>query len=365
MSAPDPDTRRRLAERTLELVRIPSPTGEEDALARCVETFLRDRARPAWLERRGNAVLATFGGTPERPPREAWTVLAGHLDTVPARGHPAPSLGETEIVGLGSTDMKSGLAVMMTLAERAAGREPASPFALVFYDAEEGPLETNGLRRLLAKASWLASAGLAILLEPTDNAAELGCQGSLHARIDFPGIAAHSARPWLGENAVHRGAAFLSRVARIPPRRVVMGPAEYIEVIGVTQAQGGTARNVLPDKFTLNVNLRFAPDRSPQSAAEYMSSLVPSGGAVEIVDLAPAASPRAEEPAVARFLSESGVPARGKQAWTDVAQFAERGVPALNFGPGDPALAHRRTEAVRTESIARCFEVLRGFLGIS
>jgi succinyl-diaminopimelate desuccinylase len=355
---------RTLARRTLELVRIPSVSGGEEAIAGHVHDFLDAHTAPASLRRRGASVVARYGdGAPT-------LVLAGHLDTVPENGHPAPSLDGERVHGLGSTDMKGALAVMMTLAERRAapsgGRGGSGPpsWSLVFYDNEEVAFERNGLRPLFAAEPWLAAAGLALLLEPTDNAVELGCLGTLHARVTFRGRAAHSARPWAGENAVHKAAPFLARIAALPVREVTEGPATFREVVSVTMAEGGKARNVIPDRFDLNVNFRFAPDRTPSQAEDHVRSLVPEGAEVVITDSAPAASARADAPLLKRFIREGGLDARAKQAWTDAAQFAQHGVPAANFGPGVPELAHRRDESVPVANLVRSYEVLASFLEI-
>jgi succinyl-diaminopimelate desuccinylase len=257
--------------------------------------------------------------------------------------------------------MKGGLAVMMTLAEAQAAAPEAS-FTLAFFDREEVGYEENGLGPLLSAEPWLGQCALAILLEPTGNVVELGCQGSLHAEVAFTGKAAHSARPWMGENAILRAVPFLDTIRRLPERRVTQGPAEYREVVNVTRAEGGIARNVIPDRFTCNVNLRFAPDRTPEEAVAHLRSLVPPDAEFTVRDLAPAAPARAEDPVVGRFLAAAGLPVRGKQGWTDAARFAGLGVPALNFGPGNPELAHRRDEKAPVTDLAGAYEVLWKFL---
>lgn len=352
-----------LAARTLELVRIPSPSGEEDALADHLFGFLAGRTRPAFLRRHGNALVAGYGfDSARRPPR---LVLAGHLDTVPPHHHPDPEIAGGEVVGLGATDMKGALAVMATLAETLS-KEPeavaAMPFALVFYDCEEIAFARNGLRRLFLVEPWLGEAELALIMEPTGGELELGCLGTMHARVTFTGVAAHSARPWTGENAIHKAGPFLASLAALVPREVAEGPAVYREVVSVTMAEGGSARNVVPDRFTVNVNFRFAPDRTPEDAERHLRSLVPPGTEVEITDLAPAAPARLEAPLLTRFMVGSGVTARAKQAWTDVAQFAAHGVAAANFGPGEPTLAHKTEERVRVEALERSLAVLTAFV---
>jgi succinyl-diaminopimelate desuccinylase len=250
-----------LAGRTLELVRIASPSGEEARIADHVERFLTDRTSPAHLARHGNALVARFGD------RRPLVVLGGHLDTVPANRNPDPAIEESKVVGLGATDMKGALAVMLTLAEEWPEATTGS-LGLVFYDCEEVAFERNGLRKLFPVEPWLTEADLALMLEPTANVLELGCLGTLHARVTFHGKAAHSARPWTGENAIHQAAPFLHWLAEAPIQDVGSGQIVYREVINATLAEGGTVRNVIPDRFTLNINFRFAPDRSIEEAED-------------------------------------------------------------------------------------------------
>ncbi len=352
----------RLGRLALDLVRIASPSGEEREIALFVERFLGGRAAAGFVRRHGNAVVAGLGFDPEASegaPREPEIILAGHLDTVPLNGHPEPELADGMLAGLGSTDMKGALAVMLAVAEDlAAAPGKHVPVGFVFYDCEEVAYERNGLRKVFAVEPWTARAGFALLMEPTGNVVELGCLGTLHARVTFHGTAAHSARPWTGENAIHKAGPFLARLGGATPREVTDGPATFREVVTATLAEGGSARNVVPDRFTLNVNLRFAPDRSPEEAEAYVRSILPNGVSVEIADLAPAAPARTESPWVRRLVKEERLPARAKQAWTDVAQFALRGVPAANLGPGVPELAHKRDESVPVENLVRAHEIL-------
>lgn len=348
-----------LAGLTLDLVRISSPSGAEGPAAEFVEQFLRDHGPHARVSRRGSAVTARIGtGDP-------LLVLAGHLDTVPFNRNPEPAIRDDRVVGLGTTDMKGALAVMLALARifRPDAGGAAGSLGLVFYDCEEVEFARNGLRPLFETEPWLGKADLALLLEPTDNTVELGCLGTLHARVTFSGKAAHSARPWTGKNAVHLAGPFITRLAGIPPREWKEGPAVFREVINITTAEGGKARNVIPDTFALNVNFRFAPDRTGEEAESHLRTLVPEGASVEITDVAPAARPRADAPLLGRFLKSGGMESRAKQAWTDVAQFSERGVPAANYGPGIPELAHQREEYVPIRNLVECYETLAGFLG--
>jgi succinyl-diaminopimelate desuccinylase len=354
---------------TAELMAIPSVSGDEAALATHVARRLA--GVPGETVRIGNNVVHRGPLRPGRP----LVVLAGHLDTVPAQGNAEPRFTAGRLCGRGASDMKSGLAVMLALAGAggaAAGAQgdpgaadlEAARFDLawVFYECEEVAYERNGLRRLWGEAPWLAEAALALLLEPTDCAAELGCLGSLHAEFTVRGRAAHSARPWLGDNAVYKALPFLARLASAEPRPVTVGGVTYQETLQVTTARAGVGRNVVPDAFTCNVNRRFAPTRTPAEAVAELRALAPVGVEVEIVDVSPAAPPATEQPLVAEFLGRFSLERRAKQAWTDVAQFAERGVPALNFGPGVPETAHRADESVPLANLERALTVLREFL---
>lgn len=346
-----------LAGRTLDLVRIASPSGDEARIADHVGQFLRDHTAPDHLARHGNSLAVRFGD------RQPLVVLGGHLDTVPANQNPAPAVQDSNVVGLGSSDMKGALAVMLSLAEEWSSATAGS-LGLVFYDCEEVEFERNGLKRLFPLEPWLGEADLAIMMEPTENVLELGCLGTLHARVTFHGVAAHSARPWTGVNAIHEAAPFLHWLAEAPIQDVGSGKIVYREVINATLAEGGTTRNVIPDRFTLNVNFRFAPDRSVEEAEKYLRSLIPDEAEVEFTDRAPAAPSRENETLISLLADQHGLEMRAKQAWTDVAQFARHGVPAVNFGPGIPELAHKREESVPVENLVRSFEILSAFLGL-
>jgi succinyl-diaminopimelate desuccinylase len=303
------------------------------------------------------ALLFATGRT-DRP----LVLLAGHLDTVPAQGNEKPRLDHGRLFGLGSTDMKAGLAVMLELAATLSAAEARFDLAYVFYECEEIAFEKNGLRRLWTEAPWLAQADLAILLEPTDCAVELGCLGSINAEYTAIGRAAHSARPWLGENAVYKALPFLEKLASMEPRPVTLAGVTYQETLQVTKLAAGIGRNVVPERLVFNVNRRFAPHRRPEDAVEELRALTPPGFEFHLVDVSPPAPPSADRALVAEFLERFGLERRAKQAWTDVAQFTERGVPAFNFGPGVPELAHRPDESVPVANLDRAYRVLRTFL---
>jgi succinyl-diaminopimelate desuccinylase len=339
-----------------ELLAIPSIVGEETAIANYVEARLR--ARLADVRRHGNAIVGF--APPRGRPRVAF---AGHLDTVaPAPDDPNPPriVGDRQF-GLGASDMKGAIACDLLVLDSLD--LDASPFDLawVYYDREEGPLAENGLRPLFDSVPELVKLDLAICGEPTDNKVQLGCVGSLHAKVAFTGRAAHSARPWQGENAIHKGGKFLAALAAVPVRDVTLDGLLFREVLSATLALGGRSRNVVPDRFEINVNARFSAATDPKQIEANIRALA-AGGEVTIVDLAPAAHPRRDHPIIDRIVGIAGAPPEPKQAWTDVAQFAEHGVAALNFGPGEQAQAHQRGESVSLQSVDRGLELRRRLL---
>jgi len=345
-----------LAALTAELVAIPSVSGEEARLAE----WVAERLAPA-----GGTLARVDANLVYQPsPRSGrpLAVLAGHLDTVPAQGNETPRLDHGRLFGLGSSDMKAGLAVMMALAASLPASEARFDLAYVFYECEEIAFAKNGLRKLWGAMPWLGEADLAILLEPTDCAVELGCLGSINAEYTAVGRAAHSARPWLGENAIYKALPFLEKLASMEPHPVTLAGVTYQETLQVTRLAAGIGRNVVPERVVFNVNRRFAPHRRPEDAVEELRGLTPPGFEFQLVDVSPPAPPSADRALVAEFLERFGLERRAKQAWTDVAQFTERGVPAFNFGPGVPELAHRADESVPVANLDRAYRVLRAFL---
>lgn len=355
----------------LELVRIPSVTGAEAEIAAWIEARL---GRAGVLEthrlrRIGNSLVIRPRDEDLLPrgaehPRRPWIVLAGHTDTVPQAEASEPAVREGRVYGRGTADMKSGLAVMLHLLEQLDPRVGFASRVFVFYAGEEGPADSNELRTVLAEEDWLGGADLAILLEPTAGALELGCQGSLHLEVTFQGKACHSARPWLGENAISKALPWLTAVSAIPPREVEIEGAVFREVASVTQIHGGETRNVIPGALRANLNLRYAPDRSMEDAERYVRSLAPASSVAtaEIRDHAGAAGIDSAAPLYRHLLDHSGLPRRAKQAWTDVARFSALGVPALNWGPGDPAMAHTKDEWVEVAQAEQVLSDLRRFL---
>lgn len=335
-----------LLAKTAELVDIASPSLAEGPFADLVEGWLRELP---WLEvtRHGDNVVArTDLG------REHRLILAGHLDTVPANDNATARIEGDVLWGLGSADMKSGLAVFLELARTV--REPVCDLTFVFYAAEEIAEEHNGLRQLFAERPDLVAGDAAILGEPTDGWIEAGCQGTARVRLTLGGTRAHTARPWKGRNAIHRLAPILDVVAAHPTREPTIDGCTYREALQAVFVEGGVAGNVVPDEAVLTVNLRIAPDRTVDEALEELRTLVgpflEEGDGFEVTDRAPPAAPALQHPLFAPLV-RSGTPVRAKLGWTDVARFAEHGVPALNLGPGDSTVAHMQDEHVHAASI--------------
>jgi len=345
-----------LADLLATLVDIPSETGEERAIADWVAARLRGRAAGECL--RSGLSVVWRGPRRGRP----LVVLAGHLDTVPPHGLARSRLEEGRLHGRGASDMKSGDAVMLSLVETLDPDRLRFDLAAVFYDAEEGPAEGNGLGRVLREMPWLAEARLAILLEPTDLKVELGCVGTLNAEVKVRGKNAHSARPWLGVNAIGRAAPWLAEVTRHPVRAVRVSGVEFRETLQVTTLRSGRARNVVPDELVANLNYRFPPGRSLEEAEESLRALVPAEFECEIVDRAPAGEVCSDRPLVREFIEHFRLPVAGKQGWTDVARFTAAGVAAFNFGPGIAEQAHQADEYCPLENLMPAHDRLARFL---
>jgi succinyl-diaminopimelate desuccinylase len=353
------------------LVNIPSETGREAAIADWVLARLAGVKGGEHL-RSGNAVVwrgpsASANGAPAARPRAAaperpLVVLAGHLDTVPARGNERARRDDGRLYGVGSTDMKSGDAVMLALVESIDPDALRFDLAAVFYDAEEGPHEGNGLKRLLPEMPWLRGASLAILLEPTSLKVELGCNGSMNAEVRVTGKSAHSARPWTGVNAIERASRWLAEVTRFPATPVRVGGAEFVETLQVTTLAAGRTRNVIPDELVANLNYRFPPDRSVEDAEARLRALVPAEFEFRVVDRAAPGRVCDDRGEVREFVERFGAEVAGKQGWTDVAQFTAAGIPAFNFGPGIPELAHQVDEYCPIENLEIAYRWLKDFL---
>jgi succinyl-diaminopimelate desuccinylase len=345
---------------TAELVATSSVSRSESVLADRVEADLR--ACP-WLsvDRVGDNVVARTGLG-----RDRRLVVAGHLDTVPPSGNDVPRIDGDTVWGVGSADMKGGLAVMLDLARTV--EEPGVDVTWCCYAREEVDRNESGLVELWAERPDLLAGDAAVLGEPTGAVVEAGCQGTLRAVVRCGGVRAHTARPYAGRNAIHRLAPFLDRVAGWEGRSVVLDGCEYTEQLQAVAVSGGIAGNVVPDAASLTVNYRFAPDRDGEGARGVLRAMFDDlfdpefGDRFEIVDVAAGAPPSLDHPLLARLVADTGAPPRAKVGWTDVATFWSHGVPALNFGPGDPLLAHHPDERVDRSSLERVRDVLAGVL---
>ncbi len=339
---------------TEQLVDIESVSRNEQAITDAVEAALSPLSHLT-VTRRGNTVVArTDLGRGER------VVIAGHLDTVPLNDNLPSRNDGTHLHGLGSCDMKSGDAVILRLA--ATVPAPQRDVTYILYESEEIESEYNGLSLLSESDPELMRGDFAILMEPSDAVVEAGCQGTMRADVTAYGERAHSARSWKGVNAIHRASPILERLTTYDARMPVLDGLTYHEGLNAVGISGGVAGNVLPDVCTVSVNYRFAPDRSEAEAEAFLRTFF-EGYDVRISDSAPGALPGLDRPAAKEFVEAVGGTVNPKFGWTDVARFTTLGVPAVNFGPGDPMLAHKQEEFVPLEQIRHCERVLAAWLG--
>ncbi len=339
---------------TEALVNIESVSQDERAITDAIEAALAELPHLS-VTRIGNSLVArTDLGRAER------VVIAGHVDTVPVNDNlPARNDG-TLLHGLGTCDMKGGVAVALKLAADLA--EPVRDVTYLFYECEEIASVHNGLRLIAEQRPDLLEADFAILMEPSDAVVEAGCQGTLRVEVSTRGERAHSARAWRGVNAIHGAADVLTRLTAYQPRKPVIDGLEYHEGLNAVLISGGVATNVIPDACTVTVNYRFAPDRSEDEALAFVRDYF-AGYDVVVTDSAPGALPGLDRPAARAFVEAVGGTANPKFGWTDVARFTGLGIPAVNYGPGDPVLAHKQEENVPIEQIHRCEATLRTWLG--
>ena len=349
---------RALDETLLWLCAIASPIGEERALCDAVEARLAALPLAAPIRRFGDSIVVptTRGsGGPK-------IALAGHLDVVRTSHDAPPRIEGDRLYGPGASDMKSGLALMIDLLENDPEVAAGIDLTLIFYAREEGPYLENELGPVLEADAELGAVDLAVCLEPSDNKLSLGASGSIHAELHFEGRTAHSARPWQGENAIHKAGPLLSDLAALAPREAMIDGLLYRSVTSATLAKGGRGRNIVPDHFEVNLNHRFSPDQSIEDAQRWIEALVAGRARIVWTDLSPSAPPFATHPLVAA-LREAGVASvEPKQAWTDVARFAARGTPAVNFGPGENAQAHQRNEWTSLDKLVAGREILLRWL---
>jgi succinyl-diaminopimelate desuccinylase len=338
---------------TAQLVDTPSVSGTEGPLTDAIEAALRALPHLA-VHRDGNAIVArTMLGRPER------VILAGHVDTVPVAGNLPSHVEGSRLYGCGSTDMKSGVAVQLRLA--AGLISPRRDVTYVFYDCEEVAADRNGLLRLSRNHPELLVGDFAVLMEPSSAEIEGGCQGTLRAEVTVAGQRAHTARSWMGRNAIHEAGPVLDVLRGYAPRKPDVDGLRYHEGLNAVGIRGGVAGNVVPDECVVTVNYRFAPDLTGEQAAEFVRSLFPAWP-VTILDVADGARPGLARPAAAEFAAAVGGTPRAKLGWTDVARFSALGIPAVNYGPGISEIAHTAGEYVETPKIAECESRLRAWL---
>ena len=348
------DLEERLAHRALELVDLPSTSGDEDAVLSALSMPDDLRLEDAEDTVRWYAPARRRRGAP-------LVLLAGHVDTVPPNGNLPGRLDGSTVVGRGAADMKGAIAVMEALATDAVAGSVGADVGYLFFGREELPITQSALLALFRRRPDVAEAELAIVMEPTANHLELGCMGNLNVRATFRGRAAHSARPWLGENAIHAAVRALGELAVRPPRDVTVDGLTYREVTSVTTIEGGVAPNVVPDAVRATVNHRYAPGVEPAAAEEEVAAAL-EGAELEVVGNAPPCPAYLDRPLVRLLRDLEGVEVRPKQAWTPVAEFASIGVAAVNLGPGDPGYAHRDDERIEAAALARSYRLLRAFL---
>ena len=351
------DTSLDVVELTAAICDIESVSGNERALADAIEAEL-SKASHLEVIRDGDAIVArTNLGRARR------VVIAGHIDTVPVADNLPVSRrvvdGKDVLWGRGTVDMKAGVAVQLKLAVELDS--PNVDVTWVFYDHEEVEAALNGLGRISRNRPELLESSFAVLCEPSSAQVEGGCNGTMRVEVYTRGVKAHSARPWMGENAIHAAAPMLSKLAANTPDEVEVDGLVYRESLNAVLIGGGIATNVIPDETRITVNYRFAPSKSVEEAFDYLKSFF-SGFEVELVDSAAGARPGLDLPEAAAFVTATGSTARPKYGWTDVARFSALGIPAVNFGPGDPNKAHADDENVPVEQITHCYSALKTWL---
>jgi succinyl-diaminopimelate desuccinylase len=348
-----------VAELTRVICDIESVSGNEKALADAIEAALRKYSHLEVI-RDGDAVVARTNQN-----KGSRVVIAGHIDTVPvANNLPVQMLSmerEQVLYGRGTVDMKAGVAVQLKLAATIA--QPNRDVTWIFYDHEEVESSKNGLGRLAKSHPDLLNASFAILCEPTSAQVEGGCNGTMRVELRFSGLKAHSARPWMGKNAIHAAAETLQILSAYVPAEVSVDGLIYRESLSAVLINGGIATNVIPDTCTVSVNYRFAPSKSATDAEAHLREIFPDVELV-VVDVAEGARPGLDQPEAASFVAATKTSPKPKYGWTDVARFSALGIPAVNFGPGDPAKAHADDEAVPVSQIYACESALRAWLSV-
>jgi len=352
--------KKKLVEHLLHLIKIPSPTGSEEKIADFIHNFSSKFYPNNRIVRHNNSLIVYD----DIKPSKQTIALVGHLDTVPGENDFAGQIINDRLYGLGASDMKGGLAVMMGLMEYFSQNPSKFNLIYVFYEKEEGPYLDNGLEPLLIDYDIIHKADLAVILEPTNNKIQVGCLGTLHASIIFEGKRAHSARPWQGENAIHKASDFLKRLADYGIHEYQFGGMKYLEVMNATMVEFSGGRNIIPDKFIINLNYRFAPGKTIRQAKEDVLRIVDGEAKVEFTDLCPSGNVCLYNPVLSQLIEKHNLPVEAKQAWTDVARLSLHGVDAVNFGPGDPAQAHQKNEYIPIPNLLKNYDIFHSFIRV-
>jgi len=350
----------------LGLLAIPSVIGEEEDIRVFCEEYLSRVGAEEVVVAGDNLAFRPRAWTPGKPK----LLLLGHLDTVPGQGANPPRVEGDRIYGLGASDMKGGDALILELCKRAVRQEPSVDLSCVLYAREEGPFEGSGMPEIVEAApSYFEDVDLAIAMEPTNGQLELGCLGTMHAEVRIQGKAAHSARPWLGHNAIQAAAPLLNALRALPPREIEFHGLQFREVLNATMVSYAGARNVIPASCTLNLNFRFGPDRSTEEAVSWLKAFVREvlpGEEVDILirDICPSGRVCGDNPLLTRLeaVAEGGLTRRAKQAWTDVGRLSAMGIDAINLGPGDTAQAHQKNESCSRAVLAASRSLFHRFL---
>lgn len=354
------DLQSRLARRTLELVNIQSVSREERRLHEHIAGIARGLPSMRLTDVADQGLLLEPAVRSSKP----LVLLAGHLDTVPEQGNlPGRIEGDT-LHGLGASDMKSALAVMVELALWLDAQRPDAglELAFLFFAREELPISESAVPHLFQRCPQLREMALVLVMEPTDATLQIGCLGNLNAELSFAGKSAHSARPWHGENAIHKAITGLQALASMPLNPVTIGDLTYTEVLSLTRIQGGIAQNIIPDRVTCHLNFRYAPNRSPGEAEAQLRALTPAGGELRVIGNAPPARAAVDNPLIDALRRLGDLAVEPKQAWTPVAEFSAEGLDAVNFGPGGSRFAHQQDEQVHLPDVVRAYQLLQRFV---
>lgn len=337
---------------TRDLISIDSVTGNEDAILEYIDDYLKKSGYSKKITiHEGGLVAGDHDGS-------AVVALVGHVDTVPISNNQVSLDESNAIYGRGAVDMKSGIAVMIECLINFQEKNIVG----VFYKGEEGLKEHNGLETLFPVLNENFDISFGIIFEPTNNEVQLGCQGVVNAALRIIGEEAHSARPWLGDNAIYKSIPVLEKLNELAPEPVLVDELEYKEVINATTISGGNAKNVIPGEVLFNINYRFSPDKTNDDAVESLNKFFSPFGELTITDVAESAYPHKNDDNIQKFIAFTSTNVEPKQAWTDVARFTSEGIPAINFGPGDPELAHKANENVPLTDIEDCYELIKKYL---